>query len=166
MVSRVVVTRLGAQYLIPVIDTGIDIQLDADGAVRRIGGRVTPLYPDGPCLDCLGVIDHDALHREVHGYALRRGYAGDGESVPAASVVPHNALVASAAVAVLLRLVTGPSVAATDRVFWVYDGLRGTIRPVALRAVRECGICADARGRGDSVELPCVPDAAGRKTAS
>lgn len=155
MVSRVVLTRLAAQYLIPAIDTGIDIQLGADGAVRRVGGRVTLLYPDGPCLDCLGVIDHDALQREVHGDATPRGYAG-GEPVPAASVVPHNAIIASAAVAALLRVVAGPPVRPADRVFWMYDGLRGTIRPVALRAVRDCGICADARARGDSVELPCV----------
>jgi hypothetical protein len=37
----------------------------------------------------------------------------------------------------------------------VYDGLRGAVRPVALRAVRDWAVCADARGRGDSVELPC-----------
>jgi molybdopterin/thiamine biosynthesis adenylyltransferase len=159
MVSRVVISRLATQYLIPVIDTGIDIQLDADGAVHRIGGRVTLLYADGPCLDCLGVIDHDALHREVHGDALPRGYAGD-EPVPAASIVPHNALVAAAAVAALLRLIAAPPVQPADQVFWVYDGLRGTIRPVALRAVRECGVCADARGRGDSVQLPCTESGA------
>jgi molybdopterin/thiamine biosynthesis adenylyltransferase len=155
MVSRVVLTRLAAQYCIPVIDTGIDIQFDGHGAVRRIGGRVTVLYPDGPCLDCLAVIDHDTLHRELHGDALPRGYAG-GEPIPAASVVSHNALVASAAVSVLVRLVVGPWVQPVDRVFWVYDGLGGTIRPVALRAVRDCGVCADARGRGDSVQLPCI----------
>jgi hypothetical protein len=147
---------------------GIDIQLDADGTVRRIGGRVTLLYPDGPCLDCLGVIDHDALHREVHGGALPRGYAG-AEPVPAASVVPHHALIASTAVAALLRLVVGAPAPAAERVFWMYDGLRGTIRPVVLGAVRACGICADARGRGDSVELPCVTTASdadtGRATA-
>ena len=155
MVSRMVLTRMAAQYLIPVIDTGIDIQLDDSGAVRRIGGRVTIVYPDGPCLDCLGVIDHEQLHREIHGEALPRGYAG-AEPVPAASVVAHNALVASATVATLLRLVAGSSTPPADRVFWVYDGIRGTIRPVALRAVRECAVCADARGRGDSVELPCI----------
>jgi molybdopterin/thiamine biosynthesis adenylyltransferase len=155
MVSRVVLSRVGSQYLIPVIDTGIDIQLDAGGSVRRIGGRVTIVYPDGPCLDCLGVIDHDALHREIHGDALPRGYAG-AEQLPAASVVTHNALVASAAVAALVRLVAGPAVPVSDRVFWVYDGLHGTIRQVALRAVRDCRVCTDARGRGDSVELPCV----------
>ena len=159
MVSRVVLTRLAAQYLIPVIDTGIDIQLDAAGRVRRIGGRITLLYPNGPCLDCLGVIDHDALHLEVYGDALPRGYAGDGEPLPAASVVPHNAVVASAAVTALLRLIVGPPVREAERVFWVYDGLRGTIRPVALRATRDCGVCADARARGDSVELPCIRDA-------
>jgi molybdopterin/thiamine biosynthesis adenylyltransferase len=155
MVSRVVLTRLASQYLIPVVDTGIDIQLEDGGAVRRIGGRVTVVYPDGPCLDCLGVIDHDALQREVHGDALPRGYAGE-EPVPAASVVTHNALVASAAVATFVRLVVGPSVPVADRVFWVYDGIAGTIRRVALRRVRECGVCTDSRGRGDTVALPCV----------
>ena len=155
MVSRMVLTRIASQYLVPVIDTGIDIQLDDAGAVKRIGGRVTIVYPDGPCLDCLGVIDHGQLHREIHGDALPRGYAGD-EPVPAASVVAHNELIASTAAAVLVRLMAGPSVEAGDRVFWVYDGLRGAVRPVKLRAVRDCAVCADARGRGDSVELPCV----------
>jgi len=154
MVSRMVLTRVAAQYLVPVIDTGIDIQLDHAGGVRRIGGRVTIIYPDGPCLDCLGVIDNEQLHREVHGEALPRGYAGEAV-VPAASVVAHNALVASAAVAAFVRLVAGPSVPATDRVFWVYDGVRGAVRPVALRTVRDCAVCPDAHGRGDSVELPC-----------
>ena len=93
--------------------------------------------------------------REIHGDALPRGYAGD-EPVPAASVVAHNALIASAAAAVLVRLMADPSVEAGDRVFWVYDGLRGAVRPVALRAVRDCAVCADVQGRGDSVELPCV----------
>ena len=67
---------------------------------------------------------------EIHGDALPRGYAGD-EPVPAASVVAHNALIASAAAAVLVRLMADPSVEAGDRVFWVYDGLRGAVRSVA-----------------------------------
>lgn len=159
MLSRMVLTRLGQQYLIPIIDTGIDIQPGKDGSVHRIGGRVMIVYPDGPCLDCLGFIDHEMLQKELDSYVgyTPNGYI-TGSKHQAASVIPFNGVIASLAVAEFLNLITGYLSNVRERSFQVYDGIKGIVRRVSLTPQRKCGVCDEVRAAGDKFFLPCKLD--------
>jgi len=158
MVSRMVLSRLPAQYYVPLIDLGINIQVE-DGRVRRIGGRVMVLLPDDPCLDCLGYLDHATLERELAeaGLVARTPYV-TGLDRPEPAVVSYNAVVGSLGVNECLRLFLPGFPRAEQRTFQVFDGVQGVARRVALVADRSCGVCAEVRGRGDSVALPCRQD--------
>jgi molybdopterin/thiamine biosynthesis adenylyltransferase len=158
MVSRMVLSRLPAQYYVPVIDLGINIQVE-NGQVHRIGGRVMGLLPDDPCLDCLGYLDHEALERELAevGLVARTPYV-TGLERPEPAVVSYNAVVASLGVNEFLRLFLPGFPRAGERTFQVFDGIFGVVRRVLLRTERKCGVCTEVQGRGDSVALPCRLD--------
>lgn len=150
--SRMTLNRLARQYLIPLIDMGIDIQpeLSEPGVIRRIGGRVMVIYPDDPCLACLGVLIPEAIEAESGGRG--QGYV-QGQDVPAPSVISLNGVVASLAVTEFLNLVTGFA-RREHRTYSVYDGVRGQVRSVALQAYSDCTICIELRATGDKVTLP------------
>jgi molybdopterin/thiamine biosynthesis adenylyltransferase len=158
MISRMVLTRFPRQYYIPLIDTGINIQV-RDRQVSRIGGRVMALLPDDPCLDCLGYLDHATLDRELSelGLTARTPYI-TGVDQPEPAVISYNAVVAALAVNELLRLFLDGFPELPSRSFLIFDGLSGVTRRVALTAARDCGVCAAVRGRGDSTPLPCRLD--------
>jgi len=104
--SRMVLNRMAHQYLLPLIDTGVDIQPDPSdaGQTRRIGGRVMLVYPDGPCLACLGILAPQLIRREIEG---RLPSYVQGQTILTPSVVSLNGVIASLAVTEFLNLVTG-----------------------------------------------------------
>jgi molybdopterin/thiamine biosynthesis adenylyltransferase len=145
LLSRTLVNRLMAQYLIPVVDAGIDIDA-ANGVIRAIGGRVTRSIPGQPCLTCVGILDPARVATE-----LNRTYLAD---VVAPSVVSLNGVVASLAVDEILDHVTGftgetPNLPRS----LIFDGRRGSVRLVAETGAR-CGICDLVLGSGDVERLP------------
>jgi molybdopterin/thiamine biosynthesis adenylyltransferase len=145
LLSRTVVNRLMAQYLIPLIDAGIDIDV-AHEQIRAIGGRVTRVVPGGLCLTCVGILDPGRVATEVN-----RTYLAQ---VEAPSVVSLNGVVGSLAVNDALDYVTG--FASDDLQLprsLVFDGRRGTVRTVAETGKR-CGICDMVLGAGDRERLP------------
>lgn len=158
MVSRMVLTRLPKQYLIPLIDVGVNIQV-RDGAVSRIGGRVMVLGPTDPCLDCLEYIDHTTLTSELAaaGAVAPTPYV-TGVEEPAASVVSYNATLAGLAASEFLRLAIPGFPSDTSGTFQVLDGIDGIVRRVSLSAVRRCGVCDDFVCAGDSLPLPVLRD--------
>lgn len=153
--SRVLLNRLARQYLIPLVDVGVDIQPDVDSpeVIRAIGGRVMVIYPDGPCLACLGILNPEALAMEDAREGRSPGYIM-GQKVPAPSVISFNGVVASLAVSEFLNLATGYA-RRTQRSYLVYDGLRGAVRPVAMTADC-CGVCPDIKAAGDLLRLPGI----------
>jgi molybdopterin/thiamine biosynthesis adenylyltransferase len=158
MTSRMVLSRFPAQYYVPLIDLGINIQIK-EARVHRIGGRVMSLLPDDPCLDCLEYIDHGALERELAraGVVARTPYV-DGADSPEPAVASYNGVVAALGVNELLRLVLAGFPSTAERTFQVFDGVLGVIRRIALQPQRSCGVCTEIRGRGDGVPLPCRQD--------
>ena len=154
--SRVVVNRMAHQYLIPLIDTGVDIQPDPTEArkIRRIGGRVMLVYPDGPCLGCLGILTPQLIQAEIEGELP--SYV-QGQNIAAPSVISLNGTVASLAVTEFLNLVTGFAQRGT-RTYLVYDGMNGLVKACALLAVEDCQLCAEVKALGDKVPLPCELD--------
>lgn len=150
--SRLILNRLARQYLIPLVDLGIDIQL-VDGRperVRAIGGRVMVVTPDGPCLGCLGVLDPAALEREASP-SWHASYVA-GHELPDPSVISLTGVVASLAVTEFLNLATGFA-RREDRIYQRFDGLRGVVRAYPLRSEQPC-VCADLHALGDGEPLP------------
>ena len=159
MASRMVLTRIAPQYLIPVIDLGIDIQLMKDGKIRRIGGHVIILYPDGPCLNCLEFIDHEQLNYEISRYNGNIHFPyiqGDNENAP--SVISLNGVLASLAVTDFIYLVTGCFNVPKERTYRVFDGVKGIVKKINMMPTRDCNLCTEIRALGDSIDFPSFSD--------
>jgi molybdopterin-synthase adenylyltransferase len=160
LTSRMVLTRIAAQYLLPLIDLGINIQLEPSGALARIGGRIMVQLPDDPCLDCMGVLQPEILSRELMSPAERHAnpYVEGAIDEHAPAVVSLNGVVASLAVTEFLQLVSGRLARNNPRTFQMYDGIKGTTRVVSFTPENNCGVCDEVRGMGDLVPLPCLQD--------
>ena len=109
--GRLVLSRFSTYLLTPVIDSGVLVTSDQDGALRGIDGRVTTLVPGQACLVCRGRIDvaragaelltpDERRRREDEGYAPALG-----RTEPA--VVTFTTLVAATAVSELLERLIG-----------------------------------------------------------
>lgn len=154
--SRALLTELAAQYLIPLIDLGIEVQ---PGSHRsRAGGGVRVIRPGDPCLHCMAILDPALVREEFltddeRSIERARGYLrGHHEAAPA--VIALNGVVASLAVVELLDLLVG--VFQLGPVRLVY---RAEVRAVtATAATRDpsCWVCGDAGvlGLGDARQLP------------
>lgn len=108
--GRLVLSRLSAYYLLPLIDVGVLLS-SAGGILQGIDGRITVVTPGEGCLVCRGRIDTDRARAEQLDPAEREalqaeGYAPElGQVEP--SVVPYTSLVASLAVAEVLARFVG-----------------------------------------------------------
>ena len=110
---------LARRFGIPYVDIGMDVHQES-GEPPRMGGQVILSMPGGPCFSCLGFLTLERLARE----AARYGAAGDRPQV-----VWPNGTLASAAVGLVVSLLTGWT-GETDRtVYLSYDGNRGTLTP-------------------------------------
>lgn len=139
LLSRLDADRLARRLLVPLVDTGINIQV-AGGRLHRIGGRVCVSYPDGPCLACMRVLDPDALATE----AEPLGYRGAGREDEAA-VAAYNAVLAGLVVADTLALLLPLGLPFQSR-HRRYDGLTGRVREIAVPAAGTCGACTGLNG--------------------
>lgn len=152
--SRAVIGQLAYQHLIPAIDMGVGIAARA-GAVESITGRVQALVPGMACLACTGVLDGQAIRRELMTPEHRAGdpYFTAGEGEPQPAVVSINSTVSSLAVTMFLSMVVGIGGAARHQ---VYDGCRGTVRHVATTRLNNCLVCSPegALARGVAHALP------------
>jgi molybdopterin/thiamine biosynthesis adenylyltransferase len=145
LVSRTVVNRLMAQFLIPLVDGGIDLDV-SEGRIRAIGGRVTRAIPGRPCLTCVGILDPLRVATEIS----RTYVAG----VVAPSVVSFNGVIGSLIVNEVVDHVTGFAGEKLELPrSLVYDGRRGTVRAVA-ESGQSCGVCDLVLATGDGERLP------------
>jgi len=60
---RYILNKIAVDFGIPYVDLGVEIGGDQD-LVKSLDARVTHIYPGGPCLECLGLINHDKLRLE------------------------------------------------------------------------------------------------------
>ncbi len=151
--GRLVLTRLAAYYLIPLIDCGVLISSNR-GVVAGIDARVTVQTPGSACLLCRGRIDLaraaaeqlDPAEREVR---QDEGYAPElGRVEPA--VVTFTSMVASQAVTELLeRLIGfGPESVPSEVILRVHERETST----NIREPRDGHLCdprAGMLGQGD-----------------
>jgi molybdopterin-synthase adenylyltransferase len=151
LTSRLVLNRLAFQYLIPLIDMGIDIELKEEGKIRTAGGRVMVITPDEPCLSCLGIITPEALQQEKE---IQSGYV-KGNNIADPAVVSFNGAIASLAVTEFIDLLTCFERRKEPHTYQIYDILKGTVwREKYRQECGSCGICSEIKGIGDNEPLP------------
>jgi len=153
LTSRMVLNRIAFQYLIPVIDMGIDIQCDPQEGIQNIGGRVMTLLPDGPCLECMGILDPGVLTEEAVQRDSEYRYI-TGTRIRNPSVISLNGVVASLATTEFIRLVTGFATEESAS-YQLYLPLKGIVRKEKMSPVKKCTLCKEVKALGDGVNLPC-----------
>jgi len=154
--SRLLLTEIAQQFLVPVIDMGIEIQSDLPFA--RAGGGVRLLRPGSACLHCMGVLDARLIREEFLSDAERRAEDRRGylrtASIDAPSVVALNGVVASLAVVELMDQLLGVFAAKPDRLLY-----RAEARALSVASVvrdPRCYVCGSSGllGLGSSRLLP------------
>jgi molybdopterin-synthase adenylyltransferase len=140
LVSRLDVDRFARKLLIPLVDAGINLEVEA-GSLRRVGGRISVAWPTGPCLVCMGILTPDAVAAEVDPL----GYRGEHREIEAA-VASFNAVIAGLAVSEVLMILLGARTDAWRSRYLVYDGLRARVRDIEVPEPGRCGSCDGLAG--------------------
>jgi molybdopterin/thiamine biosynthesis adenylyltransferase len=157
--ARLVLNDFAVAYRIPYFDVATGIEPGKNG-IDTIGGRVSIVLPNHPCLNCMHEIDNNeasyflSSHEDQHNQ-IQRGYIS-GIDIPAPSVVSLNAVVSSVAInefAVLISGIRGINV------FTQYD-LLGNISggnipsqrlsPMLHKKRKGCVTCSHS-GSGDTI---------------
>jgi molybdopterin/thiamine biosynthesis adenylyltransferase len=157
--ARLILNELSLAYLVPLIDCGVEIEVEGQ-QILQAGGRMNLVLSGGPCLACMEQIDLGEARmtlsqpEEIH-RARQMGYI-QGDDEPSPSVVSLNGVVASLAVTEFLNLVTGTRRA---QPFVAYDmlGIGREIKaqwvvPQKAERVQGCFECS-LTGIGDAVNL-------------
>lgn len=154
--SRALLTELAQQYLLPVVDLGVDV-IPTEGVVQA-GGQVRVLRPGRGCLHCAGILDPALVREEYLTDAQlaeedRRGYLR-GVRAPAPAVVALNGVVASLACLEVCQLLAGFLGAASDRV--LYRAHRRAVTTARIPPDPACYVCGTdgLLGLGDGRDLP------------
>ncbi|WP_186830517.1 ThiF family adenylyltransferase [Mitsuaria sp. TWR114] len=107
--SRAFLNQICQQYLIPLLDIGVQFVVDANGAVVNEIGRVNLCRPGAPCLWCSGHINAERLAAEAKPRA-ERDRAGSylrGFDLPEPSMLAFNMEIVGRAMQVLVGYITG-----------------------------------------------------------
>jgi hypothetical protein len=164
--TRMFAQRIGAQYLIPVVSVGVNIEVGEDDALVDVSGEFAVALPGatGWCLACARVYDAERAAIELAAAAeqqrwIQRGYI-DGADVKAPAVSHLNGIVANLALAEIHNLL------APFRKFvsyLTYDQLQGVLMPYTIERNQTCAVCSDAGllGLGDLEPIPDYERSAG-----
>lgn len=154
--SRALLTELAQQYLIPVVDLGVEVVPTSTGV--QAGGQVRVLRPGRGCLHCAGTLDPALVREEYLSEAERavdraRGYLR-GVDAPAPAVIALNGVVASLAVLEVCQLLAGFLGSASDRL--LFRAHRRALTTAGIIQDPSCYVCGDQGllGAGDSRALP------------
>jgi len=107
------------RHMIPLIDIGLDIAIVGDEP-PLMGGQVILSMPGEPCMRCLGFLTEDLLAKEASNY---------GDAGPRPQVVFGNSVLASAAVAIVVDLLTDWTRQLRHVVYLEYRGNEQVLRP-------------------------------------
>ena len=154
--SRSLLNELAYQYLVPVIELGIEVQ---PGAVTsRAGGGVRMIGPGRSCLQCMDILDAGLVREEFLSASDREkeaelGYLR-GHNVNAPSVVALNGVVSSMAVMEACNLLVGVFGASPNRI--VYRANARAVSTVQSEIDSGCYVCGDSgvKALGSSRRLP------------
>jgi len=112
--------RFCRRFLIPYIDIGMDVH--EVGEQFLIAGQVALSSPGCPCLRCMGIVREADLEQEGRNYGAAGGKP---------QVVWPNGLLASAAVGLIVQMISPWHQGATETAYLEYDGNRHTLQPSA-----------------------------------
>lgn len=154
--SRALLTELAQQYLIPVVDLGVEV--DPSSGRFRAGGGVRVLRPGHGCLHCARTLSSALIREEYLDEGqrlveLERGYIR-GETVAEPSVIALNGVVASLAVLEVCQLLVGMLGDGRDRLLYRVESR--TLTTASMPMDDDCYVCGDAGmlGVGDARVLP------------
>lgn len=154
--SRALLTELAQQYLVPVVDLGVDVIPMAGGV--QAGGQVRVLRPGHGCLHCAGMLDPALVREEYLSDTERareaaRGYLR-GVQAPAPAVIALNGVLASLAVLEVCQLVAGFLGSGSDRL--LFRAHRRALTVAGIPRDPSCYVCGEPGllGLGDSRTLP------------
>jgi molybdopterin/thiamine biosynthesis adenylyltransferase len=155
--SRAVLNQLAYQYLVPVFDMGVVINV-SDGKIQSIAGRTQLLSPGLACMVCSNLLDSEEVRRDLLSDFQRKAdpYIV-GAPEPAPAVISLNSTIASLAVTMFLSASVGvPSSARLLN----YNAMTGACRPAIATPHPMCIVCssAGALARGDEWPLPTRQD--------
>lgn len=157
--SRAVISAVGVQYCIPVIDMGFRIEMNAthDRVISAVG-EVRLVVPDGYCLSCAGVLDYERIHAEKASPAERARFPDyfANLDIPDPSIITLNSIIAAQAVSIGLDILI-PTMRVTSPVdSYRYNALKGLLSHEAKIKHPACGICGidGIRGFADDAPLP------------
>jgi len=149
--SRFVLSQTAYQYLLPTIDIGVVIHAGPAG-ISHVSGRVQMLGPGLPCLLCTGVLDAEAVRRDLLTPEAR---AADpyivGAPTPQPAVISINGTASSLAVTMMLSATTGIPVAARHQRLRLETGV---VTRVDAHPEPGCPMCSAAFACGDTWPTP------------
>ncbi len=139
-----VVNTIGHQYLIPVIQVGVKIGADDQGALTELFAIVRAIRPGEWCLSCSGIIDF--AHLALESMPDReRALADYGTGEPAPSVITLNAIGASNVVTRIMLELTGLMEPGAAEQFLIHPS-RGTVERRFTSGTATCQICSEENG--------------------
>jgi molybdopterin/thiamine biosynthesis adenylyltransferase len=165
--ARYAVNAICHQYLIPGAQIGAKVVSDRTGAVRLAYAAYRPIDLAGPCLECAGAIDPDALRREQLDENERRAQNYVGLEVADPSIITLNSTAAAMAMLDFQFAATGlfePNTQLTHRVYHAPERALRTRSTVSRAGCRWCDreLAGASFGRGDDLPLPLRPGASRR----
>jgi molybdopterin/thiamine biosynthesis adenylyltransferase len=157
--TRMFAQRIGAQYLIPVVSVGVNIEAGDDARLVDVSGEFAIALPGatGWCLACARVYDAERAAIELADAVeqqrwVRRGYI-DGADVKAPAVSHLNGVVANLALAEIHNLLVPFKKFVS---YLTYDQLRGELMAYTIERNPACAFCSDSGllGLGDVEPMP------------
>jgi molybdopterin/thiamine biosynthesis adenylyltransferase len=157
--TRMFAQRIGAQYLIPVVSVGVNIEVGENSSLDDISGEFAIALPGaaGWCLACARVYDAERAAIELASAVeqkrwIQRGYI-DGADVKAPAVSHLNGVVANLALAEIHNLIAPFKEFVS---YLTYNQRRNELMPYTIERNRTCAICSDTGllGLGDLEPLP------------
>ena len=157
--SRLVFNSIVHRYLIPGIQIGAKVDIEADGSIGHVYVAVRPVMPTLGCLQCNSLVDPVRLQIEnqTEEERVAQNYVGEPEVIDP-SVITLNGIAASHASTVMLFALTGLAERSLlhHRLFFTTDG---EVFPVLPKKIPDCVFCGSgsksmyARG-GPVTNLP------------
>ncbi|OLV19213.1 HesA/MoeB/ThiF family protein [Deinococcus marmoris] len=155
--SRAILSQLAYQYLLPVIDVGINIHVLPSGAVH-ISGRIQMLSPSLPCLLCTDSLDLAKVRTDLMTAGARQAdpYVR-GEDVKEPAVISLNSTAVGVAISMLLSAVTGLPIPSRYTLLKLDQSQMRTPEMVARPG---CAHCSEqgAYSQGDTWTAPGRPE--------
>lgn len=157
--SRAYLNQVAQQYLIPVLDLGVQFSVNASGEIANEIGRINLMRPGTPCLWCSGHINPTRLAAESVPKTERQSAQSylRGIDDPQPSMLAFNMEVVGRGIQVLLGFVTGlliqPLKVFEQRTFLKTKG--GSLsRQVAKSYHQDCPVCGVRGTIGLGADVP------------